>query len=396
MRGILALLLLVSSLAYADGPYTRSKVTTTTSGGGGGSTTPGGATTQVQYNNNGGFGADAGLTYVSATGTITSNFYGINNNLTSSNTEVLYTSGTVMDGAHGLAYDRINNQVFIGAPTGVAVPTPSATLHVSGTVWAGIISTTGVSVTGTVTATTHVAGLGTAAIAAYQLNAANNGFYASGATVRVTTAGDNTQFGASFNSMIKSLAIGGLINTQPLGALSVSGTTGIGNVVFTPSATLHVSGTLLSNGSVTFSGLSTGTPVSYVCLAAAGLVISNNAVCVVSAREVKDNIASLPYGLSEVMRLRPVTYTYKKSLVGAAQGLQVGLIADEVQGVVPELVVPGGSFNGKPILAVDYQKLTVVLVRAVQDMLMLLTSVVVLSVGLLIWRMYDWLNAKKK
>lgn len=70
---------------------------------------------------------------VTFSGTITPTLYGVDTSNTASSTEVLYVSGTRMDGAHGLGYFNVPNSVFIGTPTGVSIPTPSATLHVSGT-----------------------------------------------------------------------------------------------------------------------------------------------------------------------------------------------------------------------------------------------------------------------
>src|SRR5262249_54953649 len=54
-----------------------------------------------------------------------------------------------------------------------------------------------------------------------------------------------------------------------------------------------------------------------------------------SDARLKEGISNLSYGLREVMRLRPVTWTWKKK---PEQGPQVGLIAQEVESVLPELV----------------------------------------------------------
>ena len=78
---------------------------------------------------------------------------------------------------------------------------------------------------------------------------------------------------------------------------------------------------------------------------------------------IKKNITNSKYGLSTVMKLRPVEYNLKSN------GLkQVGFIAQEVQKLVPE-VVSGkeGDVEKGEILGITYGNLVPVLTKAIQE-----------------------------
>ncbi len=66
---------------------------------------------------------------------------------------------------------------------------------------------------------------------------------------------------------------------------------------------------------------------------------------------------------SDLMRLRPITFRYKKDYDAGDPRLQYGLIAEEVAEVYPELVVNDGT--GQP-RTVEYQKLNVMLLNELQ------------------------------
>jgi hypothetical protein len=81
-----------------------------------------------------------------------------------------------------------------------------------------------------------------------------------------------------------------------------------------------------------------------------------------SDRRLKTAVQPIAYGLPEVMALRPVHYTMKAD--GEAQ---VGFIAQEVQGILPELItgIEGDVEKGET-LGMSYGNLTAVLVKAIQ------------------------------
>lgn len=64
-------------------------------------------------------------------------------------------------------------------------------------------------------------------------------------------------------------------------------------------------------------------------------VFATNGVIQTSDRRAKKDIKSLSYGLQEILDLRPVTYKWKKD---QNKGEQIGLIAQDVQKVMTELV----------------------------------------------------------
>jgi hypothetical protein len=93
-----------------------------------------------------------------------------------------------------------------------------------------------------------------------------------------------------------------------------------------------------------------------------------------SDASLKENIQNLPYGLNEVMKLRPVSFTWKQNNDGHKR---LGLIAQEVKSVIPEAVRDWDSFKdektGKitvtPVdkLGLQYDAIIPVLVKAIQD-----------------------------
>jgi hypothetical protein len=80
-----------------------------------------------------------------------------------------------------------------------------------------------------------------------------------------------------------------------------------------------------------------------------------------SDARLKKNIQDAPYGIEQLLKLRPVTFRWKKDEPDAK--VQFGLIAQEVQKVFPELV----REDPDKMLAVNYVQLVPVLVRAVQQ-----------------------------
>ena len=80
-----------------------------------------------------------------------------------------------------------------------------------------------------------------------------------------------------------------------------------------------------------------------------------------SDKRLKTNIKDINYGLETIMKLSPKQYDWKKD-----QTHDIGFIAQEVEGVIPEIVKDKKHFN-KEIKTLDYEKLTAVLIKAVQE-----------------------------
>ena len=81
-----------------------------------------------------------------------------------------------------------------------------------------------------------------------------------------------------------------------------------------------------------------------------------------SDRRLKEQIVDLGYGLREVLQLRPVSYHLKDHAVGTRT---LGLIAQEVEPVLPELVGRGQDEAG--MLGLNYTGLVPVLIKAMQE-----------------------------
>jgi Chaperone of endosialidase len=85
---------------------------------------------------------------------------------------------------------------------------------------------------------------------------------------------------------------------------------------------------------------------------------------------LKANIQPLEGGLDRVLQMQPKTYHYVSGVVPALRlpdGLQNGFIAQELEGLFPELVSTRNAGTSTEYKAVDYTGLIPVLVAAVQD-----------------------------
>ena len=77
---------------------------------------------------------------------------------------------------------------------------------------------------------------------------------------------------------------------------------------------------------------------------------------------LKQGIANLNYGLSQVMQLRPVSFQWKE---GNDKRTHLGLIAQEVDAVMPEAVEKSADANAP--LGMNYSTLIPVLIKAIQE-----------------------------
>ncbi len=92
----------------------------------------------------------------------------------------------------------------------------------------------------------------------------------------------------------------------------------------------------------------------------------------ISDARLKEDIHPYTRGLAELRALRPVRYKYKKEYWAASDRHFTGLIAQEVQDVVPEMVHPYKfqAIGDKliDVLAVDPSDLTYMLINAVKEL----------------------------
>jgi len=81
-----------------------------------------------------------------------------------------------------------------------------------------------------------------------------------------------------------------------------------------------------------------------------------------SDRRLKTNISELPYGLKEILKLKPVNYNWKRY---PEQQKSLGLIAQEVQPIINEIVHEAEDKDNT--LSVSYTELIPVLIKAIQE-----------------------------
>ena len=87
---------------------------------------------------------------------------------------------------------------------------------------------------------------------------------------------------------------------------------------------------------------------------------------------LKKKIEPIPSALTKVLKLNPVYYEWREDLLPTSflknhrPGKQIGLIAQEVEEVVPELV-KGEQIYDKDWKGVDYKKITPLLIGAIKE-----------------------------
>jgi hypothetical protein len=86
---------------------------------------------------------------------------------------------------------------------------------------------------------------------------------------------------------------------------------------------------------------------------------------VASDMSLKENITDTKYGLSDIMKLRGVDFDWKREDMGHS----VGVLAQEVEAVIPEIVKEHDGLNGRErFKSVDYNKLVPVLIESIKEL----------------------------
>ena len=135
-----------------------------------------------------------------------------------------------------------------------------------------------------------------------------------------------------------------------------AGNVGIGST--TPGRALSV------EGQVNMADLTTGTNNRSICWSTTNnILMAVDAACTTSSERFKRDITLMTYGLDEVMKLRPVEFYYKPE-ADVDQTHKIGLIAEEVVPIIPEL---GVYDNDNVLFGIDYPKLTALLIKAIQE-----------------------------
>ena len=192
---------------------------------------------------------------------------------------------------------------------------------------------------------------------------------------------------ANYNTAVGSAALsnntmGG--NNTALGYFALSGVTlGGGNIAIGSAAAQNVAGSGSFNIEIGNQGVPTdsnvtriGTPGEQLSTFIAGInnsTITGSPVLVnssgqlgvlLSSQRYKEDIQDMGTASDALMRLRPVTFHYKRPAEDGRKPLNYGLIAEEVVKIYPELVVYGE--HGE-IESVQYHQLPALLLNELQQ-----------------------------
>ena len=112
---------------------------------------------------------------------------------------------------------------------------------------------------------------------------------------------------------------------------------------------------------ITFGTMETGpsAPAERLRIAANGNITASGTITVTSDESIKYNVETIPHALSTVQQLRGVTYRRKSN-----DALEMGLIAQEVEKVLPEVVTQHPDTRLK---SVAYQNMVALLIEAVKE-----------------------------
>jgi hypothetical protein len=195
--------------------------------------------------------------------------------------------------------------------------------------------------------------------------------------VQNPTASENTAVG------FDALSIGGGGSNTAVGALALSSlASGVANIAigWQAGSNLSAGSYNIMIGSEGMSGDTqttrignSGAETSTYIAGISGIGVSGGAAVVVNAngqlgvetssRRYKEDIEDMGDASKDLLRLRPVTFHYKKADYDGSKPLEYGLIAEEVADVYPELVVRGADGQ---IESIQYQKLPAMLLNELQ------------------------------
>ena len=130
------------------------------------------------------------------------------------------------------------------------------------------------------------------------------------------------------------------------------------------------SGNSSSTGATIFSigiGTSDSDRKNAIEVTQTGALIANTSWTTGSDRKLKENITLLENGiLDKVLKLKPSRFTLKADLEEEKR-VQIGFIAQEIEEIFPEYVVIHTDNKGEETRYLDYEKICVVLTKALQE-----------------------------
>jgi hypothetical protein len=200
--------------------------------------------------------------------------------------------------------------------------------------------------------------------AALSFTAGSGAYNSSTGVITIPTNTNQLTNGAGFLSTAVTSAVAGT-------GVSVSGATG--------AVTFSIGQAVATSSNVQFNSLGVGTAGS----GTAGQIRATNEITAYySDKRLKENIAPIDNALEKVLKLNGVTYTANavaEQFGYTDKSVQVGLLAQEVQAVLPQVVVAAPfditvedgkevSKSGEDYLTVKYEKIVALLVKAIKDL----------------------------
>lgn len=302
-------------------------------------------------------------------------------NSTSSSTQYSSATGTgtfqFSIGAYSGVRARIST--LVSGSTTVTVTTSTASAHAGGGGTGGGVPAFPVTVTGGVSGAVPCF-TSTTTESAGTLLAANTLVLGGGTGACPTTNGAWIEDVGNGNSL-RSNINGGII-------LTPSGTNGSGATIFLStnaaesmmqlansagggSFNVDASANMSTNGSVTFTGVTTGTNADFACFAAGKVLTLQSSACTISSVRFKQNIHLLSASaLREVMKLKPVTFNRIPDQVHPDSDVnaylkQIGLTAENVASIDPKAAI----YEQDGVTPKSYRQESVIalLVKAMQE-----------------------------
>jgi hypothetical protein len=256
---------------------------------------------------------------------------------------------------------------LLGSNKTITIGSTSTTLGGTSTTIAGLTSVTSTGFTGSLT------GNATTATTLQTTRAINGVNFDGSAAITITANTTNALTigtglsGTSFNgSGAVTIANTGVTSNVAGTGISVSGATGAVTITNT-GVTSAVAGTGVSvsgaTGAVTFSigqAVATTSAVTFASVTATGDIVAYST----SDKRHKNNIQLIPNALEKVSKLNGVTWEWNDDVEDVTKlSPKTGLIAQEVQEVLPEVVTE--RENG--FLGLDYSKMVGLLVEAIKE-----------------------------
>ena len=173
-----------------------------------------------------------------------------------------------------------------------------------------------------------------------------NGVNFDGSAPITVTAAAGTLTGTTLNSTVLSSSlttVGTLTGLTSAGAVSITNNT---------ASTSKITGALIVTGGTGISG---------------ALYVGGEVTAYASDAALKTNVEVIGNALEKVEAIRGVSYDWNEDglALGLTEAKQIGVIAQEVEAVLPEVVVQSAHEGYK---TVKYDKLTALLIEAVKEL----------------------------